>query len=593
MFAIDRLLLVGALLLLVGIASSRFSARVGLPVLVLFIGVGMLAGSEGIGGIWFEDYELAHGFGTVALAIILFDGGLRTSFSSVRPALAPAFSLATVGVLLTALITGVAASHILGVPLLMGLLLGSIIGSTDAAAVFSVLRSGGLRLPPRLSSTLEVESGSNDPMAIFMTVGLLEVLTGRMELGAGLLVLFVKQMVLGGLFGLAVGRGAAYLLNRVELGAAGLYPVFAAAAGLLSYGVTATLGGSGFLAIYVTGIILGNSRVVFQRGILLFHDGAAWLAQIGMFVLLGLLSFPSRLLQVAGPALLVALVLIFVARPVAVAVSLLPFRFTLRESAFLSWAGLKGAVPIVLGIYPLLFHVPGAELLFNVVFFVVLVAAVTAGWSLPPLARVLGLQTEAAPEPPVSLEITSLKGVDADIVAFPVQPDDRIAGRQVRELALPETVVIAMLTRGERVVPPRGSTRIEPGDHVFFVVGSGMRSTVERLFTGAAPGAPAVEIEFPLRGDTRLGDLEEFYGVPVAHEDADMTLDELLRRRLGERVEVGRGIDLGVLKLRVLSLSEGQVEQVSVVVPAQPPAAAPGDPAGVPLDRSVGEIPRT
>ncbi|MEW5929819.1 MAG: potassium/proton antiporter [Gemmatimonadota bacterium] len=575
MFAIDRILLVGALLLLVGVVSSRFSARLGLPVLVLFVAVGMLAGSEGIGGIFFEDYELAHGFGTVALAVILFDGGLRTSFASIRPALAPALSLATVGVLLTALVTGAAASYVLGVPLPVGLLLGSIVGSTDAAAVFSVLRSGGLRLPPRLGGTLEVESGSNDPMAVFLTVGLLEVLLGRMEPGADLLLLFARQMVLGALVGLLVGKGAAHVVNRVEMGAAGLYPVFTAAAGLLAYGLAAVLGGSGFLAVYLAGIVLGNSRIVFRRGILLFHDGAAWLAQIGMFVLLGLLSFPSRLLQVAGPALLVAAVLIFVARPLAVAVSLLPFRFPPREVLFLSWAGLKGAVPIVLGIFPLLFGLPGADLLFNVVFFVVLVAATTQGWTLPPLARALGLQTAAAPEPPVSLEITSLKHVDADIVAFPVEAHDRIAGSLVRDLALPDEAVIAMITRGQRVIPPRGSTRIEPGDHVFFVLGRGTEARVQRLFDdvgGPAAAAPP-PLEFPLRGDTRLGELEEFYGVRVAAEDEEMTLDELMRGRLAGRLQEGRGVDLGEVKLRVLALREGRVERVGVVIlPAEPGA---------------------
>lgn len=579
MFAVDRLLLVCALLLLVGIASSKFAARLGLPVLVLFIGVGMLAGSEGIGGIWFADYALAHGIGTLALAFILFDGGLSTSFATVRPALAPALSLASVGVLLTSLITGAAASYILGMPLLMGLLLGSIIGSTDAAAVFAVLRSGGLRLPRRLGSTLELESGSNDPMAIFLTVGLLEVLLGRMALGAELLLLFARQMVLGALVGLLVGWSAGYVINRIAMGAAGLYPVFAAAAGLLAYGLTATLGGSGFLAIYLAGIVLGNSNLVFQRGILLFHDGAAWLAQIAMFVLLGLLSFPSRLLAVAGPALLVALVLILVARPLAVAVSLLPFRFPRRELLFISWAGLKGAVPIVLGIFPLIFGLPGAETLFDVVFFVVLVAAVTQGWSLPPLARALGLQSGAAPEPPLSLEISSLKQVDGDIVAFPVEPHDRIAGQLVRDLALPEDAVIAMIARGQRVIPPRGSTRIEPGDHVFFVLNRRVRPQVEHLFADVAampapvrgPGA----VEFPLRGDTRLAELEEFYGVRIAAEDEEMTLDELMRLRLGERLGVGRGVELGPVKLRVLALAAGRVEQVGVVVSS--PDAGSGD----------------
>jgi cell volume regulation protein A len=450
----------------------------------------------------------------------------------------------------------------------MGLLLGSIVGSTDAAAVFAALRGAGLRLPERLGRLLEVESASNDPMAIFLTVGLLEVVLGREALGPGLVLLFVQQMAIGGVVGLLLARGTVWLINRAELGAAGLYPILATASAILTFGVAANLGGSGFLAVYVAGIVLGNGRVVFERGILLFHDGAAWLSQVTMFVLLGLLSFPSRLLDVTGPAVLVALVLMFVARPIAVAVALLPFRFSAREVVFTSWAGLKGAVPIVLGIYPLLFGVPDAPLIFNVVFFVSLVAAATQGWSLPPLARALGLQREPAPEPPLSLEISSLKQVDADIVAFPVEPGDRIAGRRVRDLALPEDAVIALVTRGSRVIPPRGSTRVETGDHVFFVLTRGVRPLVERLFTRSGGGAaPSLaDLEFPLRGDTRMRDLAEFYDVPVSPEDAEITLDELLRRRLGDRLAAGRGVDLGAVKLRVDSILDGRVERVGVVV---------------------------
>lgn len=568
MFAVDKVLLIVGLLWVAGILSSKISARVGLPVLVVFVGVGMLAGSEGPGGIAFENYTLAHGIGTVALAIILFDGGLRTSLASIRLTLAPALSLATVGVVLTAGITGLAASYILGIPPLMGLLLGSIIGSTDAAAVFAALRSAGLHLPERLGRMLEVESASNDPMAIFLTVGLLGVLLGQEALGPGLLLLFVQQMVIGGLVGLLLARGTVFLINRAELGAAGLYPILATAAAILTFGVAANLGGSGFLAVYVAGIVLGNSGLVFERGILLFHDGAAWLAQITMFVLLGLLSFPSRLLDVTGPAILVALVLMFVARPIAVGLILLPFRFSAREIVFTSWAGLKGAVPIVLGIYPLLSGVPDAQLIFNVVFFVSLIAAATQGWSLPPLARALGLQREVAPEPPVSLEISSLKHVDADIVAFPVEDGDRIAGKRVRELALPQDAVIAMITRGSRVIPPRGSTRIRTGDHVFFVLTRGVRPLVEHLFVRAGEDQePSLaDLEFPLRGDTRLRDLADFYDVPVSPGDEETTLDELLRGRLGERLAPGRGVDLGAVKLRVDTLLDGRVERVAVVV---------------------------
>jgi len=567
-------------LLLVGIISSKLSARVGLPVLVLFVVVGMLAGSEGPGGIAFDDYTLAHGIGTVALAIILFDGGLRTSVASIRRALWPALSLATLGVVVTAAVTGLAASVILGLPPLMGLLLGSIVGSTDAAACFAVLRTAGMNVPERLSRTIEVESASNDPMAIFLTVGLIQVLLGETELGWGLGLLFVQQMTIGAVIGLLFGRATAVLVNRVELGAAGLYPVLTASAGLLTYGVAANLGGSGFLAVYVAGVVLGNSRLVFERGILLFHDGAAWLSQIAMFVLLGLLSYPSQVLEVTGPALLVSLVLIFVSRPVAVLLCTFPFRFSIRELIFISWAGLKGAVPIVLATYPLVFGIPEANLIFNVVFFVSLLAAGTEGWSLPPLARILGLQREPAPEPPLSLEITSLKHVDADIVAFPVTQEDRIAGRQVRDLALPDEAVIALVSRGQRVIPPRGSTRIEPGDHVFFVLTRRVRPLVERLFTGTAEEGrrPLAAVEFPLRGDTRLGDIHEFYGLHIAAEDEAMTLDEFLRARLGERLENGRGVDLGPVKLRVQAIADGRVEQVSMVIHDGPPHGKPASP---------------
>src|SRR5690606_19656967 len=317
MFNVNALMLVWGLLLLLGIASSKFSTRLGLPVLVLFLALGMAAGSEGIGGIAFEDYGLANAIGSIALALILFDGGLRTSFDDVRATWRPALSLATVGVLLTSVLTGVAAAWVLGIPLLHGVLLGGIVGSTDAAAVFAVLRSGGVKLPERLQATLEIESGSNDPMAIFLTVGLTEVITGAAGSAGALGLLFVLQFGVGALVGVGVGRGAAWAVNRVNLDAAGLYPVLVSACGILAFGLAAVLGGSGFLAVYLAGIALGNSEIVFKRGILLFHDAGAWLGQIVLFVMLGLLSTPSRLLAVAGSGLLVSLGLIFVARPVA------------------------------------------------------------------------------------------------------------------------------------------------------------------------------------------------------------------------------------------------------------------------------------
>src|SRR5690625_1363667 len=404
MFGIDNLLFVGAVLLLIGIASSKFSARLGLPVLVLFLVVGMLAGSDGIGGIEFTNYELSNGIGTLALALILFDGGLRTTTQALRGALGPSMTLATLGVMITTVVTGVAASWILGVPLLNGLLLGAIIGSTDAAAVFAVMRSKGVRLSEKLSSTVEVESASNDPMAVILTVGLIAVLQGQMEIGPGIIWFLIKQLTIGAIIGVLIARGATYLLNRIHLDAAGLYPILATGAGLLSYGLAAVLGGSGFLSVYLTGIVIGNSRVVFKQGIFRFHDGMAWLAQIVMFVLLGLLSDPSRLTAVAGHGLLIAAVLIFLARPIAVFILLIPFRrYDLRELLMVSWVGLKGSVPIILGTYPLMAGLEGGRLLFDMTFFVVLVSATFQGWSLAPVARWLGLQLPPRPEPPVTL----------------------------------------------------------------------------------------------------------------------------------------------------------------------------------------------
>lgn len=569
MFTVDRIILVGGILLLLGIVSSKFSARAGVPVLVLFLGVGMLAGSEGIGGIHFEDYRLAHGVGTAALALILFDGGLRTPLTSIRLAWKPSLALATGGVLVTALLTGLAATHVLGVSLLEGILLGGIVGSTDAAAVFAVLRSSGLRLRERLSATLEIESGSNDPMAVFLTVGMLQVLLDRMELGPDLLWLFITQMTVGTIAGLAVGHAGVWVTNRINLGAAGLYPILVSAFGLLAYGVAASVGGSGFLSVYLAGIVIGSRRLVFQRGVLLFHDAGAWFGQIVMFVVLGLLSFPSRLLEVAPQGLLIAMVLLLVARPAAVFLTLLPFRFDLRETVFLSWVGLKGAVPITLATFPLLLGLPLGPLLFDVVFFVVLVSAVTQGITLPVFARRLGLELPAEPEAPVTLEITSLRHVDGDIVEYMVGPESRAAGHRIRELALPEGVVIALITRDQQVIPPQGRTQVLPNDHVFVVLRPETRPLVDRIFSreaGLRDEAPPA-LEFPLRGGTTVGELEEFYGIRL-HAPAERSLGSLVRDRLpAGHLNRGSRVTFGEISLSVREIGEdGTVEEVGLAI---------------------------
>ena len=569
MFAVDRLLLVAGILLLLGITSSKFSARFGVPVLVLFLGVGMLAGSEGVGGIDFEDYPLAHGIGTVALALILFDGGLRTPLSSIRIAWRPSLSLATVGVLVTSVLTGVAATRILGISLLEGILLGGIVGSTDAAAVFSVLRSSGLKLRERLSATLEIESGSNDPMAVFLTVGMLQVLLGKMDLGPELLGLFALQMSVGAVAGIAVGWTGAKVTNRINLASAGLYPILVSTFGLLAYGLAASLGGSGFLSVYVAGIVLGSHRIVFQRGVFLFHDAAAWLGQIVMFVVLGLLSFPSRLIDVAPQGLLIALVLILIARPIAVVLSLLPFRFDAREILFLSWVGLKGAVPITLATFPLLLGLPVGPLLFNVVFFVVLVSALTQGVSLPFFARRLGLQLPAEPEPTVTLEITSLRHVDGDIVEYTVGPETRAVGKRIRQLTLPDGVVIALISRGREIIPPRGSTEIQEGDHVFVVLRPGVRRLVDRMFSRERQELepfPTVTA-FPLQASTTVAALQEYYGIRV-DAPGSQTLESLIRERLPPSpVRVGERIALDEVALSVLEIGDtGAIHQVGLEI---------------------------
>ena len=490
MFLVDQLILLGGALLIIGIVSSKFSARLGLPVLVSFLAVGMLAGEDGIGGINFDNFITAHAIGTVALAVILFDGGLQTRISALKAAWKPAALLATVGVLVTAAITGVAASYILELPPLTGMLLGSIVASTDAAAVFAVLRSQGVHLRERLAATLEIESGSNDPMAIFLTVGLVEVLTARMTLGSDLALLFAMQMGVGTLVGLGVGWSSVRVINRINLNAAGLYPVLAGACGFIAFGLAATLGGSGFLAIYLAGIVIGNSRIVFQRGTFLFMDGLAWMGQIAMFVVLGLLSTPSELLDGAGSSLLLATVLIFLARPLAVVPLLWPFRFSWREQVLIAWVGLKGAVPIILATFPLMYGLPEGRALFNVVFFVVLVSAVLQGWTLPILATGLNLQEPAPPAPAVSLELMSLRDVHADIVDYLVLPSSPLVDKTVKDLRLPEGAILAMISRGNRLIAPRGATELRPNDHLFIIAGADSRAALAQALNDAGD-APA------------------------------------------------------------------------------------------------------
>lgn len=530
MFLIDKIILLGAVLILTGVISSKISARLGLPVLVLFLFVGILAGEGGVGGITFDNPVAAHALGTLALAIILFDGGLQTSADSIRAVWKPSALLATIGVLVTAIVTGVAASYILDLPLLEGLLIGAIVGSTDAAAVFSLLRSAGIYIRKRLRSTLEIESASNDPMAIFLTVGLLEVLMNDMPLGLGLLKLFLMQMGLGAVVGVGIGWLAIRVINKVNFVASGLYPVTVAACGLLAFGLAANLGGSGFLAIFLAGVFIGNSRFVFQRSTFLFHDGLAWLSQITMFVVLGLLVNPAELLDVWADGLLISAVLMFVARPLVVIPVLKFFGFDAREITLVSWVGLRGSVPIILAIFPLMFGLPNAPLIFNVVFFVVLISAITQGSTLAFVARKLSLSEDPPATPAATLEITALRDVDADIVEYILGENSRAAGQLLARIALPDSTVVAMITRSKSVLPPRGSTILKAGDHLFVVLRPEVRAFVDFVFSNDMEVSPEglPQLEIALKGTTTLADIHRSYGIQI-HGSPMATLEDLFR----------------------------------------------------------------
>ncbi|MBA6417266.1 potassium/proton antiporter [Colwellia sp. 6M3] len=567
MFFIDQVILLAAVLILLGIISSKLSARLGLPVLVLFLIVGMLAGEDGPGGILFDNAEAAHSLGTLALALILFDGGLQTPFKAIKLVWKPASALATFGVLITGAITGYAAAYILDISLLHGMLLGAIVGSTDAAAVFSLLRNAGIHLTGKLKATLEIESASNDPMAIFLTIGLLEILVNDMTPGTGLLVMFLSQMGLGIAVGLAVGWISVRLINRIQLVAAGLYPVLVAACGLLSFGITANIGGSGFLAVFITGVVIGNSRFVFQRSTFLFHDGLAWLSQITMFVVLGLLITPTSLLDVWLEGLIIAFVLIFIARPLAVMPILALFGFNLREMTLVSWVGLRGSVPIILAIFPLIFGLPGAALIFNVVFFVVLISATLQGSSLAWMARKLKLTLPPPVTPAATLEITALGDVDADIVEYTLGSSSRAVGSRISQLALPESTVMAMISRSNNIITPRGSTLLQAEDQLFIVLKPATRAFVDSVFSGKKVEAenilPAQELR--VKGTTQVIDITHSYGIDIT-EDPQETLEQVIKtKHIGQPTD-NTVLELGNVKLYVREMVNQRIITVGILV---------------------------
>jgi cell volume regulation protein A len=479
------LLVVGAILV-AALLGAFAASRSGVPLLVVFVGLGMLLGSEGPGGIPFDDPELARVIGVVGLVAILFEGGLTTAWRGLQPVLLTASLLGTVGVAVTAVLTGIAAVALFDLNWATGLLLGAVVASTDAAAVFATLRFTPLRR--RLARVLEAESGVNDPAAVALTVGLIGWIEG--ELGAaGFGLLLVGELALGLVMGVVLGLVASRGFARLPQSMDPFVPVASVATAALSYGLTDVLHGSGFLAVYVVGLFVGNTRSPFRHLIVSFHQGLAFLAQVGLFVALGLLVFPSELLPVAASGIVLTLVLLFVARPLAVWLSTLGQGFSTHERTLLGWAGLRGAVPIVLATFAQSEHIRESDTIFNAVFFVVLVSALVQGTTLEWLARRLGLvrHSPAAMRPPI--EVGAARGLD--LVEYTVRPGEAPSGLHVRELALPRQAIVAVIVREGDSLPPRGSTVIEDGDQLFVLMRPALRDEVERLFAGWRSGAPA------------------------------------------------------------------------------------------------------
>ncbi len=486
MIQIEVLLLVASSLILISIGIAKFSDNLGVPALLLFIGVGAFAGSEGPGGIYFNDAPLAQAIGIISLIFILFSGGLETKWNSVKTVVKPATVLASLGVLFTAIIVAVFISLILKVSFLWGLLLGSIISSTDAAAVFSILKTRNISLKGKLKPLLELESGSNDPMAVFLTISSIQLLINPESNYLKLALTFFLQMGLGAGFGLGLGKLTVYLINKLNFSYEGLYPVFSIAMCVLIFSVTNVIGGSGFLAIYIAGLIIGNNSFVHKNSMIRFFDGLGTLGQIAMFLTLGLLVFPSHLIAVTGSGLLIAAFLIFIARPVSVFISLSFFNFKLNEKAFVSWVGLRGAVPIILATFPLLAGVINADAIFNIVFFIVLTSVLLQGWTLVPAAKFFKVDAPLERKKQYPLEFNPTKGVDTELIDFIIPYDSAITSKPIAELGFPNDSRIVLIWRNETSIVPSGGTILEEGDTILTLVNKSNIEEVKKILSQKA-----------------------------------------------------------------------------------------------------------
>jgi potassium/hydrogen antiporter len=473
--ATDNILLVGALLLLISVIAGKTSGKLGVPTLIFFLIVGILAGSEGLGGIDFDNASLAQFIGIVALNFILFSGGLDTNWESIKPILWRGISLSTLGVFLTALSVGVFVHFAFGFTIAEGLLLGSVVSATDAAAVFSILRNKGIALKGNLRPVLELESGSNDPMAYFLTITLTGIVaTGKADF-AELVTVFLKEFLIGGVFGYLMGKASVWVINNIKLESEGLYPVLTLGLAMITYSTAHAIGGNGFLAIYLCAIIMGNSKMIHRRSLIKFYDGQAWLMQIVLFLTLGLLVFPSKVIPLIGMGIVISAFLILVARPIGVFASLAFFKSNIRSKLFISWVGLRGGVPIVFATYPLIAGIPKAELIFNLVFFISISSVLLQGTTLSYVARILHVSIPAKAKRRIDLDFESTDKIKTELHQITIGENSKVIGKRIVEVSIPPTANILAVKRGDVYIAPNGSTKLQKND-VLYVLAEDKKS---------------------------------------------------------------------------------------------------------------------